>query len=896
MRLIPKFDEKEVERFFLLFERVADAQRWPDEERTLMLQSVFTGRAQEAYSSLSVEDASDYQAVKAAVLRAYELVPEAYRQRFRSWKRDRVERISEESHGEGEVEVAVRSCLPVEGIQVILGNDLAGDRVWQNDSPHLVVTSCPVVLKPDGGESLNCAGLLPTCVITRSMSKTQVEEKHESKKVKEMLEVPSILSVSRDELVEKQKSDSTLGELFDRVVSCDTIENLSSGYYLDGGLLVRKWVPQAEFALGDPVVQVDWESGLPWLMMAAREAAQESTGFSPNELVFGHDVRSPLSVLSADWEKSDPPKNVLSYVSDFRRRIYEACHLAKSSLRKSQDRMKSLFDRRTELRSFQPGDQVLALLPVVGSPFQAKFVGPYTVAHSSVNDDRIELVSTPVTVEEDLIEHDIDVGGANPIRQRYYRVSANKRKQLDDEIEYMLKNGIAEPSFSSWASTSLLVSKPDGSFRFCTDYRKGGCVTRLRLSPLLSTGGRGWETCQENIMGTPREEIPVPTTMVRLKNTARLQVKKEAETKRRFGRDFVVVELLRGIFGVPASLIFCLQDFFSSGFMDLTFFQLKDCVTFFEDWENKKDIQLLRGLHLHPAFAQDYLPLVIHLYNPFVEDGDVLTFLARYCEAVKGGEQLKDHHGIWMGKRRYLVKLRADPTAPGGLIHPPVSFFIGSNRGFLHYPGQPLYCRRCGARGPVKTDCAGQRCRLCESTDHIASACPEPKKCSQCGRVHHLFRDCPTRKKSFASLFKEGQDLQADLEALLTILPVEMESQEAGPSNANSGASDPKGCVDEGMVNSREQVRGEDGGQQLTTSQEWSEIDVAEVFSGIFEESGKPALSPLGTSARPSPSEGGDNCLQEDVPMSKEMEVGQGQRLRRFTETGDMKGSPSTLG
>ncbi len=44
------------------------------------LQSVFTGKAQEAYSSLSVEDAMDYLTVKNAVLRAYELVPEAYRQ------------------------------------------------------------------------------------------------------------------------------------------------------------------------------------------------------------------------------------------------------------------------------------------------------------------------------------------------------------------------------------------------------------------------------------------------------------------------------------------------------------------------------------------------------------------------------------------------------------------------------------------------------------------------------------------------------------------------------------------------------------------------------------------------------------------------------------------------
>ncbi len=71
---------------FYFSKRVADARNWPDEERTLMLQSVFTGRAQKAYYFLSVEDTADYQAVKAAVLRSYELVPEAYRQKFRHWK------------------------------------------------------------------------------------------------------------------------------------------------------------------------------------------------------------------------------------------------------------------------------------------------------------------------------------------------------------------------------------------------------------------------------------------------------------------------------------------------------------------------------------------------------------------------------------------------------------------------------------------------------------------------------------------------------------------------------------------------------------------------------------------------------------------------------------------
>jgi len=38
------------------------------------------------YSALSVEQSSDYSLVKKEILRAYKLVPEAYRQRFRDAK------------------------------------------------------------------------------------------------------------------------------------------------------------------------------------------------------------------------------------------------------------------------------------------------------------------------------------------------------------------------------------------------------------------------------------------------------------------------------------------------------------------------------------------------------------------------------------------------------------------------------------------------------------------------------------------------------------------------------------------------------------------------------------------------------------------------------------------
>ncbi len=84
-----------------------------------------------------------------------------------------------------------------------------------------------------------------------------------------------------------------------------------------------------------------------------------------------------------------------------------------------------------------------------------------------------------------------------------------------------------------------------------------------------------------------------------------------------------------------------------------TFFQLSDCVAFHTAWEKKKRTPAVNGPASLPA-CSGFLPLTIHLYNPFVEDGDVLTFLARYCETVKGGERLKDRFGIWTGKRRYL--------------------------------------------------------------------------------------------------------------------------------------------------------------------------------------------------------------------------------------------------
>lgn len=129
-------------------------------------------------------------------------------------------------------------------------------------------------------------------------------------------------------------------------------------------------------------------------MLAAREVVQERVGFSPNELVFGHRVKGHLAVLRGKSNQPEPPKNLITYVHGFRERLRQARELAKLKLEKAQRKIKFLYDRTVERRTFDLGDQVLILHPIVGSPFEAKFDGPFTV-QKRISDENY-LVLTPL--------------------------------------------------------------------------------------------------------------------------------------------------------------------------------------------------------------------------------------------------------------------------------------------------------------------------------------------------------------------------------------------------------------------------------------------------------------------------------------------------------------------
>lgn len=126
-----------------------------------------------------------------------------------------------------------------------------------------------------------------------------------------------------------------------------------------------------------------------------RETSQESLGFSPADLVFGHTVRGPLRLLREKWLSgtTSPSDNILDYVSSFRERLHHACDVARDTLSSAQTKMKVTYDKKSVVRTFQSGERVLVLLPVVGSGLQAKFSGPYVVDRKLSDTDYV--IRTP---------------------------------------------------------------------------------------------------------------------------------------------------------------------------------------------------------------------------------------------------------------------------------------------------------------------------------------------------------------------------------------------------------------------------------------------------------------------------------------------------------------------
>ena len=445
--------------------------------------------------------------------------------------------------------------------------------------PKALLIPIPAVEEPFSRVIIDCVGPLPKmksgnqylltlmCASTRFPEAVPLRNIRASTIVKHLIKFFTLVGLPKS-LQSDQGSNFMSGLMQQVMAQLGVKQYRSSAYHSQGAL---EWFHQTLNMLRAYGFEHsrDWDEGILLVLFAAREAVQESLGFSPFELVFGRTVRGPLKVLKEAWLGQDQSDNLLEYVSRLRQRMLEAMDMAKKNLKNSQSRMKTWYDKKAKQRQFRVSEKVLALLPIPSQPLQARYYGPYQVIKKvdEVNyilstpghrkterlchinmlkeyhqhpeettsgekevaavvgcmaerarDEQPEgkediLVGsprlknsyilkglqgiklshlTPAVEQSDMMQlifefvklfpdtptqtnctfHDVDVRNATPIKQHPYRLIPFKLNVMRQEIEYMLQNDLIEASSSEWSSPCVLVPKPDGTYRLCTEVNK----------------------------------------------------------------------------------------------------------------------------------------------------------------------------------------------------------------------------------------------------------------------------------------------------------------------------------------------------------------------------------------------------------------------------------------
>ena len=94
---LPVFKEEvdDLDSYLVRFEKYAQAQGWPTDTWALNLSALLSGKALQVYARLTVGDSQDYQKVREALCKRFNLTEEGFRKRFRNAKPEKDESSQE---------------------------------------------------------------------------------------------------------------------------------------------------------------------------------------------------------------------------------------------------------------------------------------------------------------------------------------------------------------------------------------------------------------------------------------------------------------------------------------------------------------------------------------------------------------------------------------------------------------------------------------------------------------------------------------------------------------------------------------------------------------------------------------------------------------------------------
>ncbi|XP_036031891.1 zinc finger CCHC domain-containing protein 3-like [Onychomys torridus] len=206
-------------------------------------------------------------------------------------------------------------------------------------------------------------------------------------------------------------------------------------------------------------------------------------------------------------------------------------------------------------------------------------------------------------------------------------------------------------------------------------------------------------------------------------------------------RDFVVGALiLRSIGMYPEDICAVIQIPGSRQF-DVSFRSADKLALFLRIYEEKREKDDCWENFVVLGRSKTSLKTIFILFqNETVDVEDIVTWLKRHCDVLALPMKVNDRFGIWTGEYKCEIELR---QGEGGVRHLPGSFFLGTERGYSWYKGQPKTCFKCGSQTHMTGTCTQDRCYRCGEEGHKSPYCRKIIICNLCGKGGHVFAQCP---------------------------------------------------------------------------------------------------------------------------------------------------------
>ena len=135
-----------------------------------------------------------------------------------------------------------------------------------------------------------------------------------------------------------------------------------------------------------------WDRFLPAVLFSYREVTQESTGFSPFELLYGRRPRGPSDILHdiiTQNEKQPEDISTFEYITNLKERLSSACELARQASENASSQSRLSKNKGVTLKQFNVGDMVLLLLPSDNNKLLMTWKGPYEITKKTSKVDYV---------------------------------------------------------------------------------------------------------------------------------------------------------------------------------------------------------------------------------------------------------------------------------------------------------------------------------------------------------------------------------------------------------------------------------------------------------------------------------------------------------------------------